>query len=396
MLDAACRIVGAEGLAGLTLRPLAEMLGVSVTVLTKHYGARAEVLAAICSAARDRDAQLFARWRTLLADLGALPPSTAADLAETILDDLATGQRAVSVLYLEMLHACTWDAPLRPAFAAWAEERRRFWHEFGQRAAMPSALLECAWWHGYVVAELAYSLVLNTQPSYRMLRRLCLQRLFAGGAAAAPDAMDSTVFAWLLGQMQYAPDGLAAWRGAESSSAWPALAARACGMRLAAQGVNGLTHRAVAAEIGVPHTTLSYRFPTQRDLVIAGLESIIEHTLSAVEAGSLEEVQRLRTQDDGKKLDLARANFAVAIAATRMPELAPYTASMRSRRGNNLGKVFEKYMPDARGIDALCAQVVSMGLTGVTNLEPPGEASEASVASAFTAAATWLRQGAAA
>ncbi|MBY0242399.1 MAG: TetR family transcriptional regulator [Burkholderiaceae bacterium] len=44
MLEAACRIVGAEGLAGLTLRPLAVMLGVSVTVLTNHYGSRADML----------------------------------------------------------------------------------------------------------------------------------------------------------------------------------------------------------------------------------------------------------------------------------------------------------------------------------------------------------------
>eukprot|EP01032_Pedospumella_encystans_P012218 gene12218-14150_t len=41
LLDAACRIVLGEGLAGLTLRPLADMLGVSVTVRTTHYGKRA-------------------------------------------------------------------------------------------------------------------------------------------------------------------------------------------------------------------------------------------------------------------------------------------------------------------------------------------------------------------
>jgi hypothetical protein len=75
-----------------------------------------------------------------------------------------------------------------------------------------------------------------------------------------------------------------------------------------------------------------------------------------------------------------------------MPELAACTADMRSRRGNNLVKVFMKYLPQARGIDALCAQVISMGLTGLTNTEPAGEASEQSVAAAFGAAAQWLQQ----
>jgi len=394
LLAAACRIVAAEGLAGLTLRPLAEALGISVTVLSNHYGVRADIMAAICRAAREHDTQRLDHWRRLLAGLGSLPPAIAADMAEAILDDLATEQRTISVLYLETLHACTWDAALAPAFEPWAAQRRAFWHEFAQRAGLAGALLECAWWQGYVVAELAYSVALNAVSSYRMLRRVCLQRLFAGGAAAAPDDAGATLFALLAEQMQRGADSLGAESGTGHAPEWMARAARACGIRLAEQGASGLTHRAIAAEIGVPHTTLSYRFPTQYDLVTAGLESIAAHILLAVDAGSLTELQRLRIAGDGKKLDLARANFAVAIAAARMPELKDYTASLRSRRGNNLVKVFEQYMPGARGIDGLCAQVISMGLTGLTNLEPPGEASEQSVASAFAATAKWLQAGA--
>jgi hypothetical protein len=48
-------------------------------------------------------------------------------------------------------------------------------------------------------------------------------------------------------------------------------AARECGIRLAAQCVGELTHRSIAAAVGVAHTALSYRFPTQQDLVVAGL-----------------------------------------------------------------------------------------------------------------------------
>ncbi|KQW91662.1 hypothetical protein ASC94_18020 [Massilia sp. Root418] len=392
MLDAACRIVLSEGLAGLTLRPLADTLGVSVTVLTTHYGARADIIAAICSAACAQDALQAERWRTTLAALRSMPPAMAADLAEAILEEQATQQRAVSLLYLELLHACTWDPSLQPAFAAWRAQQRAFWDEFAHRAGLAPALLACGWWHGYVVAELAYSMALDAQPAYRMLRRLCLQRLFHGGAASSPDAADATLFALLFEQMQPGAEGSAARPGSARTPEWAARAARACGIRLAAQGVGGLTHRAIAAEIGVPHTTLSYRFPTQHELVMAGLESIAAHILTAVNADSLADLQRLRTEGDGQKLDLARANFAMAIAAARMPGLAAYTAGMRSRRGNNLVKVFGKYMPAAGGIDALCAQVVSMGLTGLTNTEPPGEASELSVASAFAAAADWLRE----
>lgn len=390
MLAAACGIVATDGLAGLTLRPLAALLGVSVTVLSTHYGARADVIGAICRAAAARDALLFEPWRAALARLGSLPPAVAATMAETIVDELATGQRAVSALYLELLQACTWDEALRAPFADWAAARRAFWDDLGGRTTVAPALLACGWWHGYVIAELAYSMALDADPSYRMLRRLCLQRVFDGGVAPAGDGTEDALFDMLGERMRGAGTWPAAAPPAATAPAWSALAARACGIRLATQGIDGLTHRAIAADIGIPHTTLSYRFPTQRDLADAGLASIVLHIGAAVSAGSLEEVQRLRTEADGQKLDLARASFAVALAAMRRPELAPCTAQMRSRRGDNLVKILARHMPAAPGIDPLCAQVVSMGLTGLTNTAPPGADAEALVATAYTAAAAWL------
>ncbi len=387
LLAAASHIVATDGLAGLTLRPLAAQLGVSVTVLSTHYGTRADVIAAISDAAAAQDAPRFGHWRGLVDRLGGMPPAMAANVVETILDELATGQRAVSALYVEMLQACSWDAALQPAFAGWAAARRAFWDDVGGRAGVPPVLLACGWWHGYVIAELACSMALAADPSYRMLRRLCLQRLFSGGVADAGGGAEATLFGILGGQMRVADSAAGS---AAAAPAWTDLAARACGIRLAAQGVDGLTHRAIAADIGVPHTTLSYRFPTQRDLVDAGIACIVRHIGAAVSAGSLDEVQRLRSEGDGQKLDLARASFAVALAAMRRPELAACTAQMRSRRGDNLAKVLATHLPAVSGIDALCAQVVSLGLAGLSNTAPPGAGAEALVAAAFTGAAAWL------
>jgi hypothetical protein len=364
---------------------LSEALGVSVTVL----GSRAEMLNAICLAAAELDAPLLDAWTQALAALpGGLPSATAAQLAEAILEDMATRQRRLSTLYLEILHAATWDEAARAALQPWAARRRAFWLAFGQRAGLPPALLDCGWWNGYIISELACSMVLDADLSYRMLRRLCLQRLFAGGVAVAEPSADGALHALLQERMRSESGAAAA--GPE----WSVRAARACGIRLAAQGIGALTHRAIAADTGVALATLSYHYPTQHSLVSAGLESILAHILVAVDAASLPDVERLRAQDDGKKLDLARAAMAVTVAAIRMPDLAARTADMRSRRGGNLVKVFQKYLPDAQGIDALCAQVISMGLTGLTNMEPPGAASERSVAAAFGAAAQWLQQNA--
>ncbi|HEX8602059.1 MAG TPA: hypothetical protein VF774_05395 [Pseudoduganella sp.] len=391
LLAAACGIVAGEGLAGLTLRPLAEALGVSVTVLTHAYGDRAGIMAALCDAAAAHDAVRLDGWRRMLASLPTLPPATAAAMAEAILEEAVTQDRALSMLYLEILHACTWDDGLRPAFAGWGAQRRGFWDGFAARTGLAPSLVACGWWHGYSIAELAYGMALDGNPAYRLVRRLCLQRLFAGGASA-PGAADGMLFGLLCEDMRHAGDAGGEGAAAGRVPAWSAQAARACGMRLAAQGINGLTHRAIAADIGIAHTTLSYRFPTQHDLVIAGLESIAAHVMAAVDGGSVEQLQRLGAEGDGRKLDLARGNFAVALAAARLPALASYTAHMRSRRGRNLVKVFQTCLPEARGIDALCASVVSMGLTGLANTEPPGAVSERSVAAAFAAVSAWLRQ----
>ena len=390
LLASACSIVGDGGLAALTLRSLAGELDVSVTVLTHHYGARAGVVAAICQAAAQHDARMLDGWRAMLYQPAPLPMALAADLAEAILEEQATSQRGLTVLFLEMLHACTWDASLRPAMVDWTGVRRDFWHAFGEQARVAPALIACGWWHGYVIAEQAYGVVLDGVGPYRMLRRLCLQRLLGGGAAAVPGAADARLFAAVAQRMALPPVEEPAGVRSARVPEWSVAAARVCGIRLAAQGIGGLTHRAIAAEVGIPSSTLSYRYPAQRDLLLAGLESIVAHISAAVDADDLDKLQRLRTDGDGEKLDLARASLAVAIAATRMPELAGCVADMRARRGANLVKVFGKYLPQARGIDGLAAQVVSMGLTGLTITEPPGEASDKSVATAFAAAGRWL------
>jgi AcrR family transcriptional regulator len=63
LLAAACGIVAGQGIGGLTLRPLAGALGVSVTVLTHRYGARAGILAAICKAAAEQETAWMDGWR---------------------------------------------------------------------------------------------------------------------------------------------------------------------------------------------------------------------------------------------------------------------------------------------------------------------------------------------
>lgn len=392
LLKAACRIAAADGLAGLTLRPLAESLDVSVTVLSNHFGARANVMAAICNAALAEELRLFAGWRRDIGRLEVLAPAVAADMAEIIMEELTKRQRALSQLFVELVQASTWDEAVQAAFAPWLQARRQFWHEFGTRAALPAALLDSGWLAGYFIDELAYSVLLNHAAPYRLLRRLCLRRLFAGLTKRPEEGGDTALFSLVFDALEYQAGEPSVIHGADLSADWPGRAARACALQLSARGVGGLTHRAIAAEAGVPHTTLSYRFPTQQDLVIAGLEYIISQLLIAVDkaavAGSLQPV----SEDGRHGLDVGRATFAVAIAATRLPRLAPCAADMRRRRGINLIKILPQLAPDVAGMDWLAAQIMAIGLIGLANTLPPGEAARQTIDQAIGAAIDWARR----
>lgn len=376
LLLAACRIVADSGWAALTLRPLAESLGVSVTVLSNHYGARVEVVAAICAAACAEEERLFARWRHQLARLGPLSAPVAADIADTILEELTVRERAFSLLFIEALQTSGWDAPLRGAFAPWLQARMAFWAQLAAQAGLPATVASSGWFGGYFIDELAHSLCLNHLADYRMLRRLCLRRLFCG-IAARPGTGDGALFDVLFDALEYRSGETAVTHRPVVAADWPGRAARACAFTLTERGVSALTHRAIAAAAGVPHTTLSYRFPTQQDLVVAGLDYIIAHVLQAVDDGDQshdlpQTLARLRTAD-GPGLDVGRATFALAIAAARMPQLVPSAADMRRRRGINLLKLLRRVEPALAGLDMPVAQIASIALIGHDCTLPAGD-----------------------
>ncbi|MDE2503321.1 MAG: TetR family transcriptional regulator [Burkholderiales bacterium] len=366
-LAAACAIVARDGLAGLTLRPLAQALGVSVTVLTNRYGARIDVIAAICRAACADEQRLFAAWRRRAAALGRLSPQTAADLAEALLDQLAGAAREFSLLFVELVQACAWDESLRPLFRPWFDARSAFWDAFGARCGMPRELLASGLLSGYFVDELAFSIALGDLPAYRLLRRIGLRRLCAGLCAGVGADDDAALFALLFDDLEYPGDALAVMHGAALAPDWRGAAARASAMLITGRGVGAVTHRAIAAAAGVPHTTLAYRFPTQQDLVIAGLEHIISNTLQSVARGDFRSVGTMGTDEGSTDYGVGPATFAVAIAAARMPALAPCAADMRRRRGINLYRILEQRGQTACGIDALAAQVISIGTIGAAN-----------------------------
>ena len=395
LLAAACSLVQAEGLAGLTLRPLAQRLDVSVQVLSTRYGARAKVMAAIAQAALEADERDLAPWLRRIEALAQLDPPLAADLADQVLELQSVQQRGRGQLFVEMVQASAWDEEVRAALGPWLAARTDFWNRLARRAQVPEAVLDTGIMAGYFLDELAYSLALGELPAYRLLRRLCLRRLFVGYGLAVPDDSDVPMFRRLFDELDYPQDSLIVSHGVNALTGWRHAAAQACAVTVTNEGVAAVTHRAIAEIAGVPHSTLAYRFPTHEDLVVAGLEFIISHLLQEVAQGRFQGSAIERSGTGGQSIDIGRATFAVAIAASRMQRLMPCAADMRRQRGINLFRILAQRGHAEIGLDFLGAQVLSIGLIGLTSVKLARGQDAQTNEPEMAVALNWARQQAA-
>jgi len=394
LLGAAASLVAQDGFAGLTLRPLAAALGVSVSSLTSRHGSREDIVAQVLADAAAEDRRVLETWVPLRDLLSPGHGVSHADFAELVLDQTSDNRRELLVLFLECVQASGWDEEVRTALAEWRGVRAEFWNRLARRAGVPEAVIDSGLIEGYFIDELAYSACLGGLPAYRVLRRLCLRRLFtnlmpdpAADPGPAGDAQLGEALHGLLGEDASAPNVL---HGAALPRDWRLAAAKCCAVLLTRQGVSALTHRRVAAEAGLKPTTLAYRFPTQEDLVIAGLEYIITHLLTDVGETEPSGSGQLVAPDPMEGLDVGRATFSVALAAIRIPRLVPCAADMRRNRGINLVRLLKSRSPDYARMDCLSAQTLAVGIVGATLFVPVQEASVERTESLVEPARRWM------
>jgi AcrR family transcriptional regulator len=93
VLHAAMELVAASGLKGLSLRPLAEKLGTTVSALTHRYGLKDTLLASIVAAAAEADGAFLDTWLARVVALETADGAVLADVADAVLADRAGGGR---------------------------------------------------------------------------------------------------------------------------------------------------------------------------------------------------------------------------------------------------------------------------------------------------------------
>jgi AcrR family transcriptional regulator len=356
VLQAALALVAANGLKALTLRPLAEKLQTTVSVLSYRFGRKDALLAAVIEAARDEDSAFLDMWLARIQAVTLLDSDRMADLADTVLDDMARQHTTRNQFYCELLQGAAWRPEIVAPLGLWKARRLAFWRAATQGLNQPD-LAEAL--HAYSTDEGVHGLALGDNAAYRWLRRLNLKRLCSGLSPdnGAADLELFTIFHAALGDLL----GAAGDRyQASSMTEWQARVARHISGLIITEGADAVTHRAIAERADVPPSTLAYHFPRQEDLLTAGLEDVIVRVQGDVDRRS---VSPPAAPPEQSGVEIARATFAIALAATRMASLRGFAADMRRRRGENYHVQLRREAGGTPRFDLLAAQ--AMSITGI-------------------------------
>jgi AcrR family transcriptional regulator len=358
---AAFDMIVSQGLAELTLRPLADKVGLSLTALTQAMGSKEQLIARLIESAMAQDAAFRAGWLAQMQAMAPILPTMRAVLAETILDDWVGHHRHLVCLLLDLVQEAGRQAgggtgPTAPALNRWLDEAGPFWAQvlFDDARQADVAM-------GYILDEGGFSLFGRDHAAYRMIRSLCLHRL-TGGLYPDPDQAVGTarhLEHWIA---RLAPERT--YPDAPDTSKRGMIAAEA-GRLVVTQGIEAVTHRAVAAAAGTPASTVVYHFGSRDDLVVAALHAIVTNFRQRL-TGTADQAYLVHASYEPSR-DLVRATSVIAIAAARYPGLAPHALDMRRRRGENIDqRLLETFGLRAdRPGDRTTSQVVSVALFGM-------------------------------
>lgn len=387
IVDAAIDTIVRSGLAGLTLRPLASRLGVSVAVISARMGTKEQLVDRVVDLAAARDARFFDRWLALAAQVAPADAATRAAFTDLAFRDWMTAGGRQAIFLIELVHDRALHQASSPALEHWLTRAGAFWSTlvFGTPALADLAL-------GYVIDEAGFAMGAGDDQTYTLLRVLCLQRLANG--IFAPDGVNGPEIERLIAVLERDDLAIATANATADDDPKRQRIADGAAQIIVSQGMQAATHRSVALAAGVPASTVVYHFGGRAALIVAGLHAVIARFHGTRDRARAEGTS---PSDEAEARALVKATSMIALASAREPSLRPYAIDMRRRRGENIrasdlaslgfGPVAEA------GFDRAAAQVVSIALFGMRMVAMARKLPErAHSRSAFAALDVWNDQ----
>ncbi|MCV7229389.1 TetR/AcrR family transcriptional regulator [Mycolicibacterium komossense] len=151
---------------------------------------------------------------------------------------------------------------------------------------------------------------------------------------------------------------------------------------VAAQGVRGLTYRAVATEAGVTHGTVQHHFANLDELLEAALEKCIQVSLAGSsqppESGRIDDYVATLGESVRSTLDEQVFQFELVLESRRRPELRPHIdryyenyRAVTQASLQRMGLPHDIHTVDIifSALDGLVFRAVTLGGSDLTNLD---------------------------
>lgn len=366
VVDAARSVIAARGLAGMSLRGVAEEAGTSVGSISHRIGDRAALISAVLEREIDLLSGVRAEWRERTAGHDPLALGTLPDLICEWLDQGAGIRRTSAIVTCELALLASREPSTLPGIATLIRETEALWRDVlpatpdGERLAY---LIAC-----YCQDEQTFSILLTDQTDYRLLRHSTIRGMLRGNEPLTGSA--ATQWHMALVERLGVPASAAHDATARPPEGNKGVLADHIADVIVSQGVGALSHRTVAQAAGVAASSVAHHFPSHRDILFAGVEAVYRRMRSQIRATGA----RLASGD------IVRLTHECALAALSDTAFLPFAIDMRRRRAENVHEQIAEWLgipadSDRARVQAMVIASIGHGLqslaTGVERLTGP-------------------------
>ncbi|WP_395397439.1 TetR/AcrR family transcriptional regulator [Novosphingobium sp. BL-8A] len=350
LVDAARTVVAAKGLSGMSLRTVAEEAGTSVGSISYRIGDRTALVSAMLDREIELMAEARAEWRARLGSLDPVATGILPDLICEWLDQGAGRRRTSAIVTCELTLLASREPSALPRIGALLDEGEALWRDVLARVPQSERMADLI--AGYCLDEQPFSVLLADETDYRLLRHSTVRGLLRDPAASASPAL--TQWHMALVDRLAVPAAAAHDEAAKVPEGTKAMLADHIADLIADQGVGALSHRTVAQAAGVATSSVAHHFPTQRDILFAGVETLYRRMRSQIQSSNA----NIRNRE------IARLTHECALQALGDPAVRPFAIDMRRRRAENVHAQFAEWVGIPAGSDRARVQALVMALIG--------------------------------
>lgn len=349
ILDAARTVIAQRGLSGMSLRTVADQAGISVGSISYRIGDRAALVSAIVAREIELLCAVAQSWQERFV---GVDPVAAHILPDLICEWLDLAERRTSaIVTCELALLASRDPQAIPDVKVLLDHGEQLWSDLLHAAPDPQALSRRV--ARYCLDEQPFSLLLADNVDYRLLRHSTVRALLRDDSPPIPD--DRNRWHMQLVDRLAVPAAAALGKAAETPEGAKAVIAEHIADVIIAQGVGALSHRVVGQACAMAASSVAHHYPTQRDILFAGVEAIYRRMRANIQASG-------GTAPGGG--EVIRLTHESALTAIWNPAFLPFAIDMRRRRAENVHVQIAEGLGISPNSDRPRVQAMVMALMG--------------------------------